>query len=324
MSVERHESLPPPRIPRVPLADATSAIADPGPSTARRRPGVRTIVVVGLVAAGMAVSATGLTLDVSASNTAFDVDDAVASVAPVTVPTYADGADENGGEGETPTVADDAPPRSPSDVPPRVTPDTVSRPESGSVSASDAPPRSGSQEDGSAPDAGASTGPAARSGEEALPAPPAEVEEGARPVGIVIDSIDVSRFPIVDVGLEDDGQLQVPDETQIGWYRYGSTAGREGATVLAAHVSWNRTVGPFFELGAVEPGDRIAVTLEDGTVRHYEVVERTMYDKLELPADRIWRRTGPETLVMITCGGDFNPEIRRYRQNIVVYAVPVG
>jgi hypothetical protein len=28
--------------------------------------------------------------------------------------------------------------------------------------------------------------------------------------------------------------------------------------------------------------------------------------------------------VLITCGGDFNPEIRRYRQNIVVYAAPVG
>ena len=39
---------------------------------------------------------------------------------------------------------------------------------------------------------------------------------------------------------------------------------------------------------------------------------------------RIWRTTGDETLVLITCGGDYNPEIRRYRENIVVYAVPVG
>jgi hypothetical protein len=54
------------------------------------------------------------------------------------------------------------------------------------------------------------------------------------------------------------------------------------------------------------------------------VVERAMYGKLELPGDRLWRTTGPEELVLITCGGDYNPEIRRYRQNIVVYAVPVG
>ena len=49
-----------------------------------------------------------------------------------------------------------------------------------------------------------------------------------------------------------------------------------------------------------------------------------MYDKDALPRERIWRNTGDETLVLITCGGDFNPEITRYRQNIVVYAVPVA
>lgn len=155
----------------------------------------------------------------------------------------------------------------------------------------------------------------------ALPVP---LEGRPMPVAVEIDSIDVTRFPIRDVGLEDDGQLEVPDETEIGWYRYGATAGRPGATVLAAHVSWNGTTGPFFELGTVSLGDRIAVTLDDGTDRHYEVVERTVYDKDELPRGRIWRSTGSEELVLITCGGDFNPEIRRYRQNIVVYAVPVA
>jgi sortase (surface protein transpeptidase) len=94
--------------------------------------------------------------------------------------------------------------------------------------------------------------------------------------------------------------------------------------VLAAHVSWNRTNGPFARLGIVEPGEQIEVALDDGTVRRYEVTERAVYGKLELPRERIWRTTGDETLVLITCGGDYNPEIRRYRENIVVYAVPVG
>ena len=152
---------------------------------------------------------------------------------------------------------------------------------------------------------------------------PEEIEPRPQPVGIRTDSIDIERFPIRAVGLEDDGQLEVPDETEIGWYRYGATAGRPGATVLAAHVSWNDTTGPFFRLGTMEPGDRVTVALDDGSSRVYEVTERTMYDKNALPRDRIWRNTGPETLVLITCGGDFNPDIRRYRQNIVVYAVPV-
>jgi hypothetical protein len=144
------------------------------------------------------------------------------------------------------------------------------------------------------------------------------------PISLQIDSVDVAGFPVRAIGLEPDGQLEVPDETEIGWYRYGATAGQPGATVLAAHVSWNRTAGPFARLGTVEPGAQVEITLDDGSVRRYEVVERAVYGKLELPRERLWRNTGPEELVLITCGGDYNPEIRRYRQNIVVYAVPVA
>jgi len=145
-----------------------------------------------------------------------------------------------------------------------------------------------------------------------------------RPVGIQIDTIDVARYPVRAIGLEPDGQMELPDETEIGWYQYGATAGQPGATVLAAHVSWNRTAGPFARLGTVEPGSQIEVALDDGSLRRYEVVERAVYGKLELPRDRLWRNTGPEELVLITCGGDYNPKIRRYAENIVVYAVPVA
>jgi hypothetical protein len=153
---------------------------------------------------------------------------------------------------------------------------------------------------------------------------PEAVAPRPRPVGLQMQSIDVGRFPVRPVGLEPDGQMEIPDETEIGWYQYGATAGQPGATVLAAHVSWNRTSGPFARLGSVEPGEQIEVTLDDGTVRRYEVTERAVYGKLELPRERLWRTTGDETLVLITCGGDYNPDIRRYRENIVVYAVPIA
>jgi hypothetical protein len=144
------------------------------------------------------------------------------------------------------------------------------------------------------------------------------------PVGLQIDTIDVSHYPVRDVGLEDDGQLELPDETEIGWYKYGATAGHPGATVLAAHVNWKGAEGPFARLGTVDPGDQIEVSLDDGSTRSYEVTERAMYGKSELPNGRLWRNTGPEELVLITCGGDFNPDLRSYRSNIVIYAVPVS
>ena len=142
------------------------------------------------------------------------------------------------------------------------------------------------------------------------------------PLSIQISDLELDN-PVRAVGVEEDGQLEVPDETEVGWYQYGSAPGLPGATVLAAHVSWNRKIGPFHQLGNLEPGAQVDVVADDGSTRVYEVVERTIYDKDELPRDRIWTTTGDETLVLITCGGSYNPEIRRYRQNIVVYAVPV-
>lgn len=154
----------------------------------------------------------------------------------------------------------------------------------------------------------------------AIPAPP---RERILPTSITIDELELWG-PIRPVGLEDDGEMEIPDETEVGWYDRGAAPGEEGATVLAAHVTWNDTIGPFFKLGDLEPGAEVRVRLADGSARIYEVVERAMYPKDGLPNWRIFRRTGPESLVLITCGGSFNPSINRYRDNIVVYAVPIG
>ena len=154
----------------------------------------------------------------------------------------------------------------------------------------------------------------------ALPVPPAPI---APPVRIRIDSLAVD-VDVRAVGLENDGQLEIPDETEVGWYRLGAAPGEPGATVLAGHVNWHRTDGPFVRLRELEPGATVILTRSDGTTRTYQVTERQQYPKDQLPGDRIWTHTGPETLVLITCGGSFNPDIHRYRDNIVVYAVPIA
>jgi len=142
------------------------------------------------------------------------------------------------------------------------------------------------------------------------------------PRSLRVDSAGVRDRPIRPVGIEPSGELEIPDETEIGWYRLGSSPGRPGATVLAAHVSWNRSLGPFARLAAAKPGDPVELTLADGSLRRYRIVELAQYPKGALPADRIFSAGGDERLVLITCGGSFNPSIRRYLDNIVAYAVP--
>lgn len=140
------------------------------------------------------------------------------------------------------------------------------------------------------------------------------------PSTLAINDLGISQG-VLPVGLNDDGTMEVPDVSDIGWYLHGATPGHPGATVLVAHVWWHKTAGPFHRLGGLEPGARIEVGGEDGTIHDYTVTKRTMYDKDKLPGD-LWRKSGPETLVLITCGGTLNQATRRYESNIVVYAVP--
>ncbi len=249
---------------------------------------ILTILIVAALLAGAGLAVAGLVLRGRGDDVVLEVDDVTATVTPSTVPPRT-----------TPTTPPQQRPAEESAL--KTAPDTTSDITSnGTLS------------------------PLAQQLGPRFSAVPEIVAPRPRPVGLQMQSIDVARFPVRPVGLEFDGQMEIPDETEIGWYRYGATAGQPGATVLAAHVSWNRTQGPFSRLGSVEPGEQIEVALDDGSVRRYEVTERTVYGKSELPRERIWRNTGEENLVLITCGGDYNPEIRRYRENIVVYAVPVG
>jgi sortase (surface protein transpeptidase) len=156
--------------------------------------------------------------------------------------------------------------------------------------------------------------------QSALPIAPTVATPPTR-LSIGVIGVDV---PIRAVGVQPDGQLEIPDETEVGWYGLGSAPGAPGTTVFAAHVNWHGRPGPFLRLSELEPGAEVIVTSADGTSRTYSVTERAQYPKASLPTERVWSRSGPETLVLITCGGDFDATQRRFRDNVVVYAVPIA
>ena len=167
---------------------------------------------------------------------------------------------------------------------------------------------------------GAVTAELARRGSDDRHPRPARVD--VAPASVSIPDIDVTGVPVRPVGVTADGELEIPGATEAGWYRLGAAPGQAGATVVAAHISWQGSTGPFLRLAELEPGAFVDLALADGATRRYQVVARAQYGKLALPKEEIWRTTGPETLVLITCGGAFNREIRRYADNIVVTAVP--
>ncbi len=146
---------------------------------------------------------------------------------------------------------------------------------------------------------------------------------GAAPTRVRIGSIGVDAR-ITPVGVTGD-TTQVPqDVDRVGWFRYAGRPGAPGSTLLLAHVSsGTQGSGAFFHLRELQVDQSIELTMADGTTTAYRVIARRMYPKAELP-DRIYDRTGPSFLTLVTCGGAFSSETGRFEENVVVYALPVG
>ena len=128
---------------------------------------------------------------------------------------------------------------------------------------------------------------------------------------------------VVPVGLEPNGEMEVPPADQAGWYFYGPRPGEaDGTAVIAAHVDYGGQRGVFFDLRSLQVGAEIVVTDEAGAPQRFVVTERYQVDKDQLPIEQIFVADGPPGLTLITCGGDFDGGARSYRDNIVVRAVP--
>lgn len=131
--------------------------------------------------------------------------------------------------------------------------------------------------------------------------------------------------PVVPVGVEPDGLMEVPTTVaEVGWYAYGSAPGAdEGSIVLAGHVdSRSQGRGAFFALQDLQPGDEVRLDDADGATTTWVVTGRSTIDKEVVPLDELFRREGPTRLVLVTCGGDFDADRRSYRSNVVVTAEP--
>jgi sortase (surface protein transpeptidase) len=144
----------------------------------------------------------------------------------------------------------------------------------------------------------------------------------AVPVRLAIPTLGVDA-QVVPVGLEPNGEMQVPPADQAGWYFYGPRPGEaDGTAVIAAHVDYGGQRGVFFDLRSLEVGAEVVVADESGVPRRFVVTERFQVDKDQLPIEQIFVADGPPGLTLITCGGSFDSGARSYRDNIVVRATP--
>ncbi len=140
------------------------------------------------------------------------------------------------------------------------------------------------------------------------------------PVRVAIPDLGVSSA-VVDLGLNLDGTMEVPqDPEEVGWYVGSHSPGGGGAAVLAGHVTWDRAPAVFFRLGDLRPGDRVEVTREDGRTAVFEVRRVARFPKDEFPTDAVYGQIDHPGLRLITCGGAYDEVANRYLDNIIVWA----
>lgn len=128
---------------------------------------------------------------------------------------------------------------------------------------------------------------------------------------------------LLHLGLREDGSLEVPPEgpgAPASWYTGSPTPGERGPAVLLGHV--NATgggPGVFAGLRALEPGDTIEVTREDGSTAVFAVDRGEQYGKDDFPTLEVYGNTEGSELRLITCDG-FDPATGEFDDNYVVYA----
>jgi hypothetical protein len=158
----------------------------------------------------------------------------------------------------------------------------------------------------------------------ARPAAPVAAPAVVPPVRLSVPARGIDA-PVDPVGVEPAGEMTLPEDVdRVGWYRFGPTPGAaEGAAVVAGHVDdAEQGLGALAPLRETEPGDEVVVEAADGSTTRWTVTSRDTIDKPGVPLGDLFARTGAPRLVLITCGGPFDAELRSYRDNVVVVAEP--
>jgi LPXTG-site transpeptidase (sortase) family protein len=158
------------------------------------------------------------------------------------------------------------------------------------------------------------------SGRTVVPISVSAVQQTPKPVWLTIPAIGV-KAPIINLGLNPNGTLQVPRTTTVaGWYTGSPRPGAIGSAVIAGHVDSRTGVGIFFWLKNVRPGDRIYVRRADGTLAVFTVTLVRIYAKNDFPTATVYGPVPDAELRLITCGGTFDYARGSYLSNVVVYA----
>jgi LPXTG-site transpeptidase (sortase) family protein len=138
------------------------------------------------------------------------------------------------------------------------------------------------------------------------------------PVRVAIPAIGLSA-PVVPVGLDSAGHVQMPHPSVAGWYRPGNASAVRGPAVLVGHVDSDRGPAVFYRLSGVRLGETVRVVRADGSTSTYTIRRITVVAKTDFPSQAVFDPTARATIRLVTCGGAFDTDTSSYRDSLIVW-----
>lgn len=143
----------------------------------------------------------------------------------------------------------------------------------------------------------------------------------ATPTEIAIPAIGV-KAAVEDVGLDSSGSMGVPTNiNDTAWYEDGAAPGQAGDAVIDGHLDWYTGPAVFWNLAKVAPGEAITVTMSNDTQIAFTVRSEQSYPYATEPPG-LFSTSGPPTLSLITCAGQWDAGKQIYSNRLVLTASP--
>ena len=147
---------------------------------------------------------------------------------------------------------------------------------------------------------------------------------GFVPQQLLVESLEIAA-PLTATAVDGDGALVPPeDPARLAWWRGVRPGTGSGSVLVAGHVDMHGYGrGPLARIVDLEPGDRAVLTGADGARAAYVLRGVTTLVKESLPAEELFGTGGPERLVLVTCGGTYDPDRRSWDSNVIAVLDPV-
>ncbi len=158
---------------------------------------------------------------------------------------------------------------------------------------------------------------------EAAPRPPPAADRSFAPSRLLVDDVGIDAA-LVAVSVDGARALVPPeDPAELGWWRGVRPGAGAGSVIIAGHLDSRRYGrGPLAALVDLVPGNRAVLSNADGSSAAYVLRGVQTFPKDALPAAELFSQEGPERLVLVTCGGSFDPDRAGWDSNVVAVLDP--